>query len=151
MDGKEMITALAEGAIFRAVELKTSKAGRPFASASIKVKDGADKFVWVKVIAFSESVIAELERLGDGDHVSVQGGMKVETYDKDGETKIGFTIFADAVLALRQPPKAKKPKPVVTPEPPAPPPKAVRPAREPGDLDRYQSVGDPDLNDEICF
>ena len=42
-------------------------------------------------------------RLGDGDALSVQGALKVETYERDGETKLSLSIVAEHVLALRQP------------------------------------------------
>jgi len=56
------------------------------------------------VLAFSESAQAELMRLGEGDKVSVQGSFKIELYTtSDGQTRINRTVFADCVLALRQP------------------------------------------------
>jgi hypothetical protein len=36
--------------------------------------------------------------------VSIQGSMKAELYERDGETKFSLTVFADAILALKQPP-----------------------------------------------
>jgi single-stranded DNA-binding protein len=44
--------------------------------------------------------------------VTIQGGLKVELYTaaSDGKPKISRTVFADHVLALRQPPREKKPK-----------------------------------------
>jgi hypothetical protein len=60
------------------------------------------------VLAFSESVQAELMRLTDGDALSVQGALKAETYEKDGATKLSLSVVADHVLALRKPPKARR-------------------------------------------
>jgi single-stranded DNA-binding protein len=54
------------------------------------------------VLAFSESIQVELMRLTDGDAISVQGVLKIETYDKDGVTKLSSSIVADHILALRQ-------------------------------------------------
>jgi single-stranded DNA-binding protein len=98
---------LVTGALFRAPEQRTSKAGKPFVTATIKAKDG-DAAQWWKVLVFSDSAGAELLRLSDGDAVSVQGALRVETYDKGGETKIGLTCIADAVLPLRAAPKERK-------------------------------------------
>ncbi len=98
---------LVTGALFRAPEQRTSKAGKPFWTATIKAK-GDDALTWWKIIVFSESAGAELLRLSDGDAASVQGALRVETYDKDGETKIGLTCIADAVLPLRAAPKERK-------------------------------------------
>jgi hypothetical protein len=38
----------------------------------------------------------------------LQGALKAETYDKDGATKLSLSVVADHVLALRQPPKARR-------------------------------------------
>jgi single-stranded DNA-binding protein len=55
------------------------------------------------VLAFSESVQAELMRLADGDAISVQGTLKAELYEKDGEKRLSLSIVAAHVVALRQP------------------------------------------------
>jgi single-stranded DNA-binding protein len=101
---------LVSGALSRAPELKTSKSGKPYVTATIKVAaDNAAEF-W-SVLAFSESAQAELMRLVEGDKVSVQGSLKVEPYTaRDGQNRINRTVFADHVLALRRPPRERKPK-----------------------------------------
>ena len=103
------VHALITGMLFRAPEQRISRAGKPFWSATLRVKDG-DATQWWKLLVFSESAGAELMRLGDGDALSAQGVFKAEPYDKDGETRIGFTLFAEHVLALKQPPRERKPK-----------------------------------------
>ena len=68
-------------------------------------------------------------RLVEGDKVSVQGSLKVEPYTaRDGQTRISRTVFADHVLALRQPPRERKPK-----------------------ADNSTQAVDPSLNDSIPF
>jgi single-stranded DNA-binding protein len=101
---------LVSGALSRAPELKTSKSGKAYVTATVKVAaDGAAEF-W-SILAFSESAQAELLRLGEGDKISVQGTFKVDLYTaRDGQTRINRTMFADHVLALRQPPRERKPK-----------------------------------------
>ncbi|WP_292532291.1 single-stranded DNA-binding protein [Methylocystis sp.] len=103
------VHALITGTLFRAPEQRISKAGKPFWSATIRVKDG-DVTQWWKLLIFSESTGAELMRLGDGDAVSAQGVFKAEPYDKDGETRVGFTLFAESVLPLKPAPRERKPK-----------------------------------------
>jgi single-stranded DNA-binding protein len=99
---------LVSGALSRAPELKTSKSGKAYVTATVKVAaDGAAEF-W-SIVVFSESAQAELTRLGEGDKVSIQGSLKVEPYTgRDGQTRINRTVFADHVLALRQPPRERK-------------------------------------------
>jgi single-stranded DNA-binding protein len=94
--------ALIAGQLFRAPERRTSKAGKPFVTATIFVKDG-EAAQWWKLLAFSESAQAELMRLADSDALSVQGQLKAETYEKDGVTRLSLSVIADRVLALRQP------------------------------------------------
>jgi hypothetical protein len=54
-------TALVTGTLFRAPEQRTSKAGKPFVVATIRVKDGdpstgsGQASQWWNVLAFSES------------------------------------------------------------------------------------------------
>jgi single-stranded DNA-binding protein len=139
--------ALASGTLFRSPESKISKAGKAFYVATLKVKDG-DGATFVKLLVFSESAGAELMRLQDGDAVSAQGSLKAETWERNGETKISLTIIADQVLALRAEKKARS-KATSAPPPDNPPP--PRPAREPGDLNRYSSVADCDLDDALPF
>jgi hypothetical protein len=103
------VFVLISGALFRAPEQRIAKSGKPFWSATIRVKDG-DASQWWKLLVFSESAGTELMRLGDGDALSAQGTLRAETYQKDGDTRISFTLFADRVLPLKPPPKARKPK-----------------------------------------
>lgn len=101
---------LISGALFRAPEQRTSKAGKPFWTATVRVKDG-DATAWWKLLVFSETAGTELMRLGDGDALSARGVLAVEPYEKNGETRIAFTCKADAVLPLKPPPRERKPKP----------------------------------------
>jgi single-stranded DNA-binding protein len=101
--------AIVTGALYRAPEQRTSKAGKLFVTATIRAKDG-DASQWWKVAAFSESVQAEIMRLSEGDAVSVQGSFKAELYTfEGGEPRVSLSIVADKALALRQPPKERKP------------------------------------------
>ena len=97
--------ALVTGCLSKAPETKTSKAGKPYTTATIKITaDSAAEF-W-SVMAFNEAAKAELMRLKEGDKVTAQGAFKAEVYTaRDGATKISRTIFADIIVALRQPPR----------------------------------------------
>src|SRR5271156_642436 len=102
--------ALVSGALFRAPELKSSKAGKSYVLATVKVTADNNVDFWT-FMGFSETVQTELLRLGEGDKLSAQGSFKVEPYTaRDGQTRINRTLFADQVLALRQPPRERKPR-----------------------------------------
>ncbi len=138
------VYAIVAGTLFRAPEQKTSKAGRPFVFATLKSKEG-DATSWIKLLVFSESAGAELTRLSDGDAISAQGTLKIETYEKDGLTKVGLTIVADHVLALRQQPRERKLK--------AAKPDAASPGRalDRHSLDRHGSNTVDEFGDMIPF
>jgi single-stranded DNA-binding protein len=100
--------AIVTGAVYRAPEQRTSKAGKPFVTATIRAKEG-ETTLWWKVVAFSDSAQAELMRLGDS--LSVQGAFKAELYQPEGgEPKVSLSIIADRVLALRQSPASRSAK-----------------------------------------
>jgi single-stranded DNA-binding protein len=114
------VHVLITGSLFRASEQKTSQAGKRYVTATMKAAavDASNSEFW-SVLAFSDTAQAELLRLGAGEKLSVQGGLKLETYTPtNGETRISRTVFADSVLALRAPPREKKPKPAATPAAP---------------------------------
>jgi single-stranded DNA-binding protein len=104
-----MTYALVTGTLLRAPEQRTSKSGKPFATGTLIAKD-SEAAQWWRVTAFSENAQAELLRLREGEAVSVQGPLKVETYEKDGETKIALSIIANNVLPLRQPREKTPPR-----------------------------------------
>lgn len=101
--------AIVTGSLFKAPEQRTSKAGKLFVTAIVKVSKG-EVFEWWRIAAFSESARTELLRLADGDAISVQGPFRAEVFEKDGEHRISLSITADQVLALRQPPKSRAAK-----------------------------------------
>jgi single-stranded DNA-binding protein len=131
---------LVTGSLYRAPEQKISKTGKPFVSATIRVKDG-DATAWWKVLVFSESACAELMRLSDGDAVSAQGALKVEQYERDGAVKLSLTCIADSVLALRSAPKQRKAKETTAPQ------------RAPTDrgLSRHAGDGEDYFGDAVPF
>ena len=133
-----MTSALISGSLFRAPEPRTSKAGKSFVSATLKVKAGESAQFW-SLLAFGEEAKAELMRLGNGDAIAAQGAMKVETGERDGATRLNFTLFADKILALRQPEEKRERK-----ERPQPPDTRTR-------AERCAGVPDPDLSDGIPF
>ncbi len=138
---------LVTGVMYRQAEQRTSKTGKAFVTATLRCKSEAAASEWWKVVCFSESACAELLRLSDGDSLSAQGALKLDTYEKDGSTFINRTVIADAVLALRAPPRERK-RPEEAPR---------RPAQAAG---RRSSHGmgyhgtdapAPDLNDDLPF
>jgi single-stranded DNA-binding protein len=103
---------LITGTLFRPAEQKTSQAGKRYVTATLKAAsvDASNSEFW-SVLAFSDSAQAELLRLSAGEKLSLQGTLKLTTFETNsGETKISRTVFADSVLALRASPKERKPR-----------------------------------------
>jgi hypothetical protein len=101
------VHVLVTGVLFRAAEQRTSSSGRRYARATIKAaaadNGGAEFF---DLMVFSETAAVELMRLGEDEKLAVQSSLKVEIYNG----KISRTVFVDHVLALRAPPRERKPK-----------------------------------------
>jgi single-stranded DNA-binding protein len=109
------VYALASGTLFRAAEERVGKAsGKTFVSATLKVRDG-DAAQFLRLLAFSTTAQSELLRLKDGEALAVQGNLKAETYEKDGESRVSLAIMVNTVLPLRQKPQKREkrqPEPV---------------------------------------
>ena len=96
-------TAMVSGKLAKPPERKVSKAGKPYAVASVRV-GGGDAVMWWKVMAFEDDEVERLMELGEGETVAASGSFNAETYTskRDGQTKIAFTLLADALLGPRK-------------------------------------------------
>ena len=98
------------GALSKEPTQRTSKNGGVYLTTSLRLVAG-NETEWWNLLCFSESAQAEIMRLGVGEKLACQGSLKIEIYrGSDGEPKISRTIFVDAVLPLRPPPRERKPK-----------------------------------------
>lgn len=98
-----MIQALASGTLVRAPKSGTSAIGTRWANATLRCSTGTDRegaalSSFVSVIAFGDTA-DKLAKLAQGDAISVQGPMKQTEYTKDGETRHGLEILANALLS----------------------------------------------------
>jgi len=76
----------------------------------------------------------------------VQGTLRVETYDKGGETKISLACIADAILPLRAAPKERKAKAGEASRD-----RPEKPAADGDRLDRYGDDGSDRFHDDMPF
>jgi hypothetical protein len=132
------VAILISGSIFREPQQRVSQSGKSYVTTTIKAttSDNSSSDFW-SVLCFSASAGAELMRLGLNEKLAVQGTPKLEIFEKDGQARISKTIFCDHVLALRAPPKERKPK-----APPA--------GSKAADALAKQSIVPPsDLNDDL--
>jgi single-stranded DNA-binding protein len=138
------VAILVSGSIFREPVQRTSQAGKRYVVTTLKAAaaDNSTSDFW-SVLAFGDTAGAELLRLAVGERVTIQGGLKLELFEKDGHARISRTIFVDHVMALRQPPKERKPKAA-----------KVAPTSQGQPLERANivpSTASPDLDDDIPF
>jgi single-stranded DNA-binding protein len=142
------IAILLQGRLERAPERRVSRNGAPFTIATIRVSSGSELQFW-RVFVFGETAQAELARLGEGDALTAQGVPKFELYRPEGgEPRVSLSMTADHVLALRQPPRERKPKEKTAP------PDTTRPRAKPdriGDMRTHAGEADPGLDDGIPF
>ena len=102
--------AIVSGVLFRAPASKTSKAGTPFVVATVREGRG-EATRWWKVFVFSESAIADILQLNDGEPIAVAGEFDCELYaPPSGEPRLSWKITADSVLSARAKPKPKAQK-----------------------------------------
>jgi hypothetical protein len=98
--------AIVSGALHKAAEERTSKAGKPFAILTIRgTVDGSTR--WWQCICFNETMIEDLKELTAGEPLAVAGAIDAEIYAPAGsEGRLNWRITIDAVLSARKP-KAK--------------------------------------------
>src|ERR1700738_2856067 len=103
------VAILVSGSIFKEPQQRTSQSGKRYVVTTIKAAaaDNASSDFW-SVLAFGDTAGAELMRLAVGERVTIQGGLKLEIFEKDGQARISRTIFADNAMALRPPPREQK-------------------------------------------
>ena len=97
-----MIDALIRGKLIKAPEARTTKTGKPMATARMRVPTSdPDVTIFTSVVAFEPEAVAALLALGEGDSVSVAGPVKVGMWtDKEGNTRPNVDVVADRVLSV---------------------------------------------------
>jgi single-stranded DNA-binding protein len=95
--------AIVSGALHKAAEERTSKAGKPFATLTIRENvNGSTR--WWKGIAFDEEAIAVLKELSAGAPIAVAGEIDAEIWTpEDGSSpSMSWKLTVDAVLSARR-------------------------------------------------
>lgn len=95
-----MIDALVAGKLYGAPVERTSKAGRPFVTGKMRVATGNGESLFVGLVAFSDSAIAALLALADGDGCSVAGTLTASAFlHKDGMPRPALDMVVSHVLS----------------------------------------------------
>ena len=101
-----MLSTLASGMLVRDPKSGTSASGTRWANSTLRVpcgksREGDSETAFITVCAFGDQA-DQLARLAKGDSISVQGTLKSTEYVKDGETRHGLEIMANALLSPYQ-------------------------------------------------
>ena len=94
-----MIDCLIQGKLFAAPQQRTSKAGKPFATAKLIAAAGDGERLFVNVIAFDAAAVAALLALGAGDALALAGTATPRAYIKDGEPRASLDVTAQQVMS----------------------------------------------------
>ena len=95
-----MIDALVAGRLHGQPTQRTSKTGKPFAVAKVRVAAGAGESTFISVIAFDDAPCTALLALGDGDSVAMSGTLTPKVWtDKDGNARPALDLVAHQVLS----------------------------------------------------
>ena len=94
-----MIDVLIQGRLHAAPQQRTSKAGKPFATAKLIAAAGDGEGVFINVIAFDAAAVQALLALAAGDSVSLAGTATPKAYIKDGEPRASLDVTAQQVMS----------------------------------------------------
>ena len=94
-----MIDALIAGRLYGKPAERTTSAGKPFATAKVRVSTRDGDALFVNVIAFAESAVTALLALSDGDSIALTGELTPKVYTPNsGEPRPSLDLLAHAVL-----------------------------------------------------
>ena len=131
-------TVLISGKLFRDPEAKTSRGGKPYTLATVKVGQGED-VQWWRVMAFGDADRDELISLRNGDAVAVSGPLKAEMYAPNGnEPRLSLSVMADRIISAK---RAKREKAA----------EGRTEAKVERNRDRAASPGDRPFDDGVTF
>ena len=93
-----MIDALVSGRIYGQPAERTSKTGKPFAVAKVRVAAGDGESTFISVIAFDTAPCTALLALGDGESVALSGALTPKVWtDKEGNARPSLDLVCHAV------------------------------------------------------
>jgi single-stranded DNA-binding protein len=130
-------SVLVSGRIWRDPERKTTKAGKAYATATIRDSFGDDT-TWWKLLTFSETAAEELLSLHDGDSIAASGSFKAEIYNSRDGARISLTVFADRIISAK---RAKKRPPSRGPSPGPGPRQSPKPRHRGPSMMRLSVIG----------
>ena len=100
------ITACFTGRIGKDAEIRTTRAGKPWAAFPVAVDTDVDREAgtsWVRVALFGDTVDALASRLIKGAEIYCEGRLSLRPWtDADGKTRAGLSLTASLVQPMGQ-------------------------------------------------
>jgi single-stranded DNA-binding protein len=96
-----MARVLVSGSLFQAPESRSLKNGGVCVTAIVKAKEATNdnRTRYWHIAALSETVQSVLVHLSHGDTVVVQGTLKTEIHERNGEFAVSCGVIAERVLS----------------------------------------------------
>lgn len=95
-----MIDALISGKLHGQPQQRTTKNGKPYATARIRATQGDGETLFVSVAAFDATPCRALLRLNDGDSVAIAGSLAIKIWDSKEGPRPSADLVAGQVLTL---------------------------------------------------
>ena len=97
-----MIEALTTGELIADPQERTTKAGKPFWTATLRVPAGADSIL-VGLTVFSESAGARLAQMHKGAKIAAAGTLETSVWtDRTGNERQGWRLNVAEILSVHQ-------------------------------------------------
>jgi len=106
--GVDILAILASGTLVNDPKQRTTAAGKPYATASLRVPAEDSDALMVSVIAFAPDAVGAILALTKGDACAIAGRAKLSSWTKDGEERHGLSVTADRVLTAYAAGKQRK-------------------------------------------
>jgi single-stranded DNA-binding protein len=103
-----MLNVLASGTLVSDPRERVTVAGKPYATASMRVPVEDGEATLASLICLNADAVQALLVLRKGDACAIAGRGKVSTWEKDGEQRYGLSVVADRVLTAYQAGKLRK-------------------------------------------
>jgi hypothetical protein len=99
-----MTRGIVSGALHKAAEVRTSKAGKPFSTFAIRESVNGSTRFW-RAVAFDDASIAALKEMAAGSPIGAAGEVDCELYRPEGggEGRLSWAVKVDGVLTARRP------------------------------------------------
>jgi single-strand DNA-binding protein len=112
-----------QGNLGRDPEIKTAQSGKSVCRFSVAVSDKGPRgehTEWFRCVAFDKTAEIVAQYVRKGDPILVEGRLKTEEYEKDGEKKKSTDVLVSRVTLLGgKRDRAETPAPAPTPAPAA--------------------------------